>query len=170
MASKKRVEQVAPVERAEKLTLAFSENEINRLQAEAAAAEVPLEEFVRVKSLLTQELFKENERKIKQLTETVNRLKVQLSLYTNKPAQGFFLKISKRRKKQMENILKTTFPGMGFEEAVEQAALSYQEDIDFAKEMAEAEAEEKINEEKRKVFEDCQKRVIEKIEQYLKKR
>ncbi|UBM61526.1 hypothetical protein LA303_08865 [Candidatus Sulfidibacterium hydrothermale] len=172
MASKKRLKQVPSEEkveeRTEKLTLTYSVKELNLLQTETDSANVPLEQFVRIKSLITQALLKENEKKIKRLTETTNKLKVQLSLYTSKPSQGFFIKMSLRRRKQLEKELKRAFPGMEFEEAVEQAAFRYRDDIDLAKSFAEAEAEEKLEEERIKLFEDCSKAIIENIDRHLR--
>ncbi|UBM61541.1 hypothetical protein LA303_08940 [Candidatus Sulfidibacterium hydrothermale] len=68
----------------------------------------------------------------------------------------------------MEKELKRAFPGMEFEEAVEQAAFRYRDDIDLAKTFAEAEAEEKLEEEKKKLFEDCSKAIIANIDMHLR--
>jgi hypothetical protein len=170
MASRKRAEQDSLVNGTEEITIEYSSKEIKQLQTEADFTGLPLEQFIKLKSLLTKTRINDNKNKVQQLTEEINRLKVRLSLYTNESSDGIYIKVDRELKAEIFEEMSNSFPDMTIDEAITYVVLNYNEDIEDAKRFEQKKAKEIIASNKIKNYEDCSKILFDKMAKLLKRK
>ncbi len=170
MASRKRAEQDSLANGTKEITIEYSANELKQLQTESGFAGLPLEQFIKLKSLLTQIKLNENKDKMQKLNEEINRLKVRLSLYTNEPSNGIYVKVDRRLKAEIFEEMRENFPDMTIDEAITYVILNYNEDIRDAIRLEQEKAKEIIAIQKVKHYKDCSEMFADRIAEYVKKR
>jgi Mg/Co/Ni transporter MgtE len=154
----------------EEITIEYSSKEIKQLQTEADFTGLPLEQFIKLKSLLTKTRINDNKNKVQQLTEEINQLKVRLSLYTNESSDGIYIKVDRELKAEIFEEMSNSFPDMTIDEAITYVVLNYNEDIEDAKRFEQKKAKEIIASNKIKNYEDCSKILFDKMAKLLKRK
>ncbi len=170
MASRKRAEQDSLANGTKEITIEYSANELKQLQTESGFAGLPLEQFIKLKSLLTQIKLNENKDKLQQLNEEINRLKVRLSLYTNEPSNGIYIKVDRKLKAEIFEEMSENFPDMTLDEAITYVILNYNKDIKDAIQLERENTQEIMAIQKVKHYKDCSEIFLIKLRNMSKKR